>query len=175
MSTQRRLIININDENDCAPKFTESNYQFRLSSSSPLGSFIGQVQAIDDDFSPNFRLIQYKISEHDDQNIVSIDRYNGSLFLIQQPLTEMTINLTVRAIDRLNNSLYDETNIQIETYDEITCVPMFRQAIYVFNTTEHQTIPYELGKKFLEIFILFEFDTIERRKKNKIFQKFDKI
>jgi hypothetical protein len=146
LSSQYSLIININDENDCAPKFIQPNYQFRVSNSSPIGFFIGQVQAHDDDYSPNFRLIQYKFLEKDYQNVISINPNNGSLFLVKQPSTEIEFNLTVIAIDQHNHSLYDQTNIQILFYDEITCLPRFSQSIYVFNTTEHQITPYEIGK-----------------------------
>ncbi len=143
MSSQYRLIVNINDENDCAPKFTQLNYQFRVSNSSPIGFFIGQIQAYDDDYSSNFRLIQYKLLE---QDVICIDPNNGSLFLIKQPLIETEFNITVIAIDQHNHSLYDQANIEIIFYDETICLPKFNQSIYVFNTTEHQRIPYELGK-----------------------------
>ncbi|CAF0903050.1 unnamed protein product [Rotaria sordida] len=146
LSSQRHLIINIIDENDCTPKFTQLNYQFRLSYSSPIGFFIGQVQADDDDYSPNFRLIQYKFLENDYQDVISIDVNNGSLFLAKQLSTEMKLNITVRAIDVHNHSLYDQANIEIFLFDETTCLPVFRQTIYVFNTSEHQMIPYEIGQ-----------------------------
>ncbi len=146
LSSQYRLIVNINDENDCAPKFKQLNYQFQVSNSSPIGTFIGQVQAIDEDFSPNFHFIQYKFLENNDQNIISIDQNNGSLFLIKQLTIEMELNITVIAVDQHNHSLYDQTNIQILFYDKTTCLPRFSQSIYVFNTTEHQIIPYEIGK-----------------------------
>ncbi|CAF0984110.1 unnamed protein product [Rotaria sp. Silwood1] len=146
LSSQRHLIVNINDENDCAPKFTQLNYQFRLSNSSPIWSFIGQVKADDDDYSSNFRLIQYQFLEHDYQDIIKIDLNNGSLFLAKQLSTDMKFNITVRATDVHNHSLYDQANIEILLFDETTCLPMFRQTIYVFNTTEHQIIPYEIGQ-----------------------------
>jgi hypothetical protein len=146
LSSQRRLIVHINDENDCAPKFTQLNYRFRLSNTSPVGFFIGQVQANDDDYSPNFRLIQYKLLENLNQDLISIDPNNGSLFLVKQLPIEMKFNMTAVAIDRHNHSLYDQANIQILLFDETKCLPIFSQTIYVFNTMEHQITPYELGK-----------------------------
>ena len=146
MNSQYRLIVNIQDENDCAPKFTQSNYQFHLSKSSPIGSFIGQIQSNDNDDSPSFRRIQYQVLDHDHQNIINLDLNNGSLYLAQKPSTEMKFNMTVRAIDQHNHSLFDQTNIQINLFDETTCLPMFSQEIYVFNTTEHRITPYEIGK-----------------------------
>lgn len=140
LNSQYQLIVNINDENDCAPKFTQLNYEFRIETSIAIGSFIGQVQANDDDYSSKFHSIQYKLS---DQNIIDINPNNGSLFLLQQPSVDLEFNLTIRAIDQHNHSLYDQANIQILFYDKTKC---FNQSIYVFNTTEHEIIPYQLGQ-----------------------------
>jgi hypothetical protein len=139
-------MVNVNDENDCAPKFMQSNYQFRVFNSSPIGFFIGQVYANDDDYSPNFRFIQYKLLENDYQDVISIDPNNGSLFLTKQLSTGMNFNITVVAIDQHNHSLYDRANIEILLFNETTCLPRFTQTIYVFNATEHQKTPYEIGK-----------------------------
>ncbi|CAF3006864.1 unnamed protein product [Rotaria socialis] len=146
LNSQRHFVVNIDDENDCAPKFTQLNYQFRLPNLSPSGFFIGQIHAYDNDYSPNFRLVKYQFLEDDFQDIINIDVNNGSLFLVTPLLTEMTLNITVRATDQLNNSLYDQANIQIQLLDGTKCLPIFRQAVYVFNTTEHQIIPYEIGR-----------------------------
>lgn len=94
MSSQYHLIINIDDENDCAPTFTQLNDRFRLSNSSPIGSFISQIQAIDDDYSRNFDLIQYKLVENDYQGVVSINSKSRSLFLAKQTSTRMKFDMT---------------------------------------------------------------------------------
>ena len=146
MSSQYRLIVNINDENDCAPKFTQLNYQFRAVSSSPMGFFVGQVQANDDDYSPNFRHVQYKIVENDTQDIIRIDPNDGSLFLVRQPSEGMKFNITVIAIDQQNYSLYDQANIEILLFDETTCLSTLSRRLYVLNTIEHRRTPYEIGK-----------------------------
>ncbi|CAF4355855.1 unnamed protein product, partial [Adineta steineri] len=91
------------------------------------------------------RLIQYKLLEDNNQDIIRIDENNGYLFIAKQSLLETTFNLTVLAIDRHNHSLYDQANVQIILFDETKCTVMFRQTIYIFNTTEHQTIPYDIG------------------------------
>jgi hypothetical protein len=104
LSSQYHLIINIDDENDCAPTFTQLNYRLWLSNSSPIGSFISQIQAIDDDYSRNFGLIQYKLVENDYQS-VSIDLKCGSLFLAKRPSTRMKSDMIVVSIDQHNHSL----------------------------------------------------------------------
>jgi hypothetical protein len=160
LSSQYRLTVNINDENDCKPKFTQLNYQFRLSNSSPIGYFIGQVQANDDDYSPNFRFIQYRFLENTYQNLVNINPNNGSLFLTKQSSIGMNFSITVLAIDQHNQSLYDRANIEILLFDQRTCLPSFSQTIYVFNTTEHQKIPYEIGKVTTDDCLRISYDLI---------------
>jgi hypothetical protein len=146
LNSQRRLIVLIRDQNDCIPKFSQTNYQFRLSESTPIGYHIGEIQAIDHDLSPNFRLIQYKLLYNENQHIIEINSNNGSIYLTEKLAAKMTFNLTVMAIDQHNHSLYDQTNLQIITYDEDTCLPTFTQTLYIFNTTEHRLTPYEIGK-----------------------------
>ena len=58
----------------------------------------------------------------------------------------MNFSITVLAIDQRNQSLYDRANIEILLFDQRTCLPSFSQTIYMFNTTEHQKIPYEIGQ-----------------------------
>ena len=135
----------IRDQNDCLPKFSQSNYQFRLSESAPMGYLIGQVEATDRDNSANFRRIHYKLLPDEHKPIIKINPNNGSLYLLEKLSAGMIFNLTVRAIDQHNHSLYDQANLQILTYDEAACLPTFTQLIYIFNTTEHRSTPYEIG------------------------------
>ena len=145
LSSQRRVLIVIDDANDHRPEFTQNDYQFRLSETSPIGFLIGQLQAHDHDFSPDFRRLQYKLIDHENNNIVEIDPKNGSLYLIRKLSAGMTFNLTAMAIDQQNQSLYDEANVQIFVYDDATCLPTFTQQIYTFNTSEHEKTPYKIG------------------------------
>ncbi len=98
LSTQHRLLVNIDDENDCALKFSQLNSQFPLSNLSPIGFFIGRVQANDDDYSPNFRRIQYQILENGNQDVINIDPNNGRLCLAKQRSVGIKFNMTVIAI-----------------------------------------------------------------------------
>jgi hypothetical protein len=147
LSSQRRLIILIHDQNDCIPKFSQSDYQFRLSESTPIGYSIGQVHAIDNDLSPNFRLVRYKLLDNETNHFIEINPDNGTIFLLKKLTAGMSYNITVMAIDQHNQSLYDQANVQILFYDEERCLPIFTQKLYVFNTTEHRLTPYEIGKR----------------------------
>ena len=151
LSSQHRLLVNINDVNDCAPKFTLKNYLFRVSNSSTIGVLLGQVQAIDEDYSPTYHRTQYRFLDPHHQDVISIDPNNGNLFLIQQPLMSTGFHLTVVASDEQDRSLNDQTNVEILFYDETTCSAAFEQTVYVFNTTEHERTPYPIGKRSCEI------------------------
>ena len=137
----------IHDQNDCTPKFLVANYQFRLSESTPVGFSLGQVQANDADHSPDFRRIRYKLGENEHDPIIELDPNNGSMHLIKKLSAGMTFNVTVMAIDQHNQSLHDQTNVQVISYDEAACLPAFTQALYIFNTTEHRGTPYDIGKE----------------------------
>ena len=147
LSSERRLIVVIHDQNDCIPKFSQSTYQFRFSESTPIDYPIGEIHATDQDHSLAFRRIQYQLLPHPNSQIIQINPTNGSIYLKEKLSAGMTFNLTVMAIDQHNHSLYDQANLQILTYDEEKCTPAFTQRLYVFNTTEHNLTPYELGKR----------------------------
>lgn len=146
LSSEYCLIIHINDENDCAPKFSRRKYEFRISNASESGSIIGRVQAFDEDYSPKFRLIEYKLLSNEHEELIRIDAKNGTLVLVQQPSSIIAVNRTIVAFNSDRPSLFDQIEIELIFYDESNCLPMFNQSIYIFNTTEHQTIPYTLGQ-----------------------------
>ncbi|CAF0749742.1 unnamed protein product [Adineta steineri] len=144
--SQRRLVILIHDQNDCIPVFSQTNYQFRLSETTPVGFPIGHIEAIDHDLSDNFRRIQYKQINNENNRFIDINPNNGSVYLIEKLSAGMTLNISVMAIDQQNESLYDRTNIQVLSYNEEECLPTFTQKLYIFNTTEHKPTPYEIGQ-----------------------------
>lgn len=63
---------------------------------------------------------------------------------------ETVFNITVKAIDQHNQSLSDQTNIELLFYNEQICLENVNQTIFIFNTTEHEIIPYELGQIHLD-------------------------
>ena len=151
LSSQRRVLIIIHDQNDCLPKFSQTNYQFRLSESTPIGFFIGQVQANDRDVSAQFRRFQYQLIDSENNHILELDPNNGSLYILRKLSAGMTFNMTVMAIDQHNQSLHDQATIEIILYDDATCLPTFTQLLYLFNTSEQRTAPYEIGKQVEEV------------------------
>lgn len=146
MSSQRRLLVIIHDQNDCIPRFTQQSYQFHFSESTSIGFPIGHVQANDHDLSPSFHRTIYKLADNENNQVIEINPNNGTIYLVKKLSAGMKFNATVLAIDQQNHSLYDQSTIQILSYDEERCLPAFKQKLYVFNTTEHRSTPYEIGK-----------------------------
>ena len=159
LTSEYQVDIEVIDINDCAPKFTERNYRFRVWNDTSMETFLGEVRAIDEDYSPEYRQIRYEFLQQseEEKEIIALDRNNGSLYLLRFPSREIRWNLIVLAIDQENQSLFDQATIEIIFDYHKPCVWKFSEDLYVFNTTEHQPIPYEIGieKKQVELFSEF--------------------
>ncbi|CAC5396999.1 unnamed protein product [Mytilus coruscus] len=93
--------ITVSNDNDNAPVFTYSTYTFYIPVTSSVGSFVGQVQAIDNDIG-SYGNIFYHIALTDfNYGLFHVDE-NGSIF-VSQSLTQYTegsiLNLTIYAVD----------------------------------------------------------------------------
>ncbi|XP_052074261.1 cadherin-related family member 2-like [Mytilus californianus] len=93
--------ITISNDNDNAPVFTYSTYTFYIPVTSSVGSFVGQVQAIDNDIG-SYGNIFYHIALTDfNYGLFHVDE-NGSIF-VSKSLTQYTegsvLNLTIYAVD----------------------------------------------------------------------------
>ena len=148
LKSEYQLNMEVIDVNDCVPKFTQKNYRFRVSNETIIGSSFGRIQAMDEDHSPEYRQIRYQFLDEPqkEEEMISIDPINGTLLLIRFPSVDIQWNRTVLAIDQDNPSLFDQTDIEIFFSYQKTCLSGFSEDVYTFNTTEHQTIPYEIGQ-----------------------------
>ncbi|CAC5396998.1 unnamed protein product [Mytilus coruscus] len=93
--------ITVSNENDNAPVFTYSTYTFYIPIASSVGSFVGQVQAIDNDIG-SYGNVVYHIALTDfNYGLFDVDE-NGSIF-VSQSLTQYTegsiLDLTIYAVD----------------------------------------------------------------------------
>lgn len=98
-----RILINIEDENDNSPIFTERNYRFiigddlydSINLTLPLRRFssIGKVEAIDNDGDK----VAYRLTSPN--NLVVIVPQTGELLLIEEPIDEIQREFYVEAHD----------------------------------------------------------------------------
>ncbi|XP_063447855.1 protocadherin Fat 4-like [Mytilus trossulus] len=93
--------ITILDDNDNSPVFIYSEYTFYIPVSSSVGSFVGQVQAIDNDIG-NYGNVLYHIALEDFNYGLFDVVQNGSIF-VSESLTQYTegstLNLTIYGVD----------------------------------------------------------------------------
>lgn len=144
LMSEYQLNIDVIDVNDCSPRFSQKNYLFRITNETIRDLPFGRIQAIDDDYSVEYRQIRYRLL--DDEELIFIDPINGTLFLLQYPSMDIQWNRTIIAIDQHNQSLFDQAYLEIIFTYEKTCLAGFSEDSYTFNTTEHQIIPYEIGR-----------------------------
>jgi hypothetical protein len=77
-STYYNITVNLIDENDNAPKFDKSPFNFIIYENNPINFLIGYINASDADIEENGR-ITYKIKEPEYENYFSIDSKTGML------------------------------------------------------------------------------------------------
>uniref|UniRef100_A0A0X3Q1N5 Cadherin domain-containing protein n=1 Tax=Schistocephalus solidus TaxID=70667 RepID=A0A0X3Q1N5_SCHSO len=106
-SAQASLVVTIDDVNDCAPEFEQSNYEFLVKEGQRPQQSIGIVRAVDADAEMRNSRIQYSISDMDVRDGVRASTLfaitsNGELFTRNAPIDrERTpiLSFTVIATD----------------------------------------------------------------------------
>ena len=69
------MVINILNLNDNSPIFSSPSFQFEVMENVPIGTFIGQITASDDD-DDLFGEVEYSLSEE----LFTIDKQTGEIF-----------------------------------------------------------------------------------------------
>ncbi|CAF4259381.1 unnamed protein product, partial [Didymodactylos carnosus] len=136
LSSQRHLLLYIRQR----PRFSQKEYNFRLSTLSLPGTIIGQVEA----HSTESRLTHYTIISV--TNLVDIDSANGTIYLKEFIQNEHVLNLTVQATNTQNRVLFDQTIVLIHMYHYHNCSPVFQRLSYNFNASELRAPPFEIGQ-----------------------------
>lgn len=82
-SASAKIRVNIQNANDCAPRFTRTSFSFGISENVASESEVGTVSAIDSDLSPFndlvFRLVENQGSDDDESSPFRIDSKTGRL------------------------------------------------------------------------------------------------
>jgi hypothetical protein len=115
LNTLQSLTIHINNLNDNKPKFEQDNYSFELLENVPIGTFIGQVKAIDFDLNT---IIHYELTSMDNDDLFHIDFLTGQLYT--KALLDYETHSTYRlyAIAKDNDNLHsDRVLVTIELMD----------------------------------------------------------
>ncbi|CAF4637405.1 unnamed protein product, partial [Rotaria socialis] len=115
LETLQTLTIHINNLNDNKPKFEKEFYSFKLFESVPIGTFVGQVKAIDLDLNS---IMNYELTSIDDQNAFYVDFSTGEL------RTKILLDYEIHSIHRFyitakdNDDLHsDRVSVTIQLID----------------------------------------------------------
>ena len=130
--------ITVVDVNNHSPVFTEDTFTFSLSENSTNGTFVGQVEATDDDFD-EFGSITYAIIGGDSE-IFLIDNSTGEIYTIASTFdadsSPYSYQLTVEASDGGSPSLTTNTSVEITLEDVNDNDPEFTVDPFEFEVAE---------------------------------------
>ena len=138
-STEARLDIALRDVNEFGPQFNDSSrYNFLVLESTPVGTIIGQVVAIDEDGGEAGTIVYTFNNDSASDGYFSIDSSTGVITLVSSLDYEMrssAFNLIAVASDSFGNS--DVVAVTIEIINEDDNTPMFAQGPYFFSILEN--------------------------------------
>ncbi|XP_015266629.1 PREDICTED: protocadherin gamma-B1-like [Gekko japonicus] len=114
-----QIWIDVTDANDNFPIFTQELYKVSLKENVPVGSFVLQIVASDDDEGPNAQITyQFRNIPLSDQQKFSLDPRNGTITLEGQLDFEETKEYSIRVAAKDGGGLVTHCNIEITVLDE---------------------------------------------------------
>jgi len=123
--------LSIVDVNDNAPRFTGSSYSFSVVENASVGSFVGQVHAIDRDVTPSFSQFRYELNS----SMFAIDAMTGTIVIARsldhELATRHDVTVRVRSVESTTDS--DVTQVTIDVIDVNDNPPIFQFPTAVNN------------------------------------------
>ncbi|XP_011302069.1 cadherin-89D [Fopius arisanus] len=150
-SASTTVTVNVIDNDDLGPKFTQSTYRARVYESFPFPKsrlhkeiyFTPSIHAKDQDASINAPL-KYSIVSGNERNIFQMDSRNGSLFQIQpidleseRTLSNNTFHLQLHATQMDNPLKFSSARLEIEILDLNDNLPEFEVDHYNISIVEN--------------------------------------
>ncbi|XP_044255905.1 protein dachsous [Tribolium madens] len=135
--------INVEDTNDNAPVFKQTDYETTISEGTPIGTSIKRFEATDGDSSGPNSDITYDITSGNDEHLFRLDMISGVLFVngtldYDNGITEY--NLVIRACDRAAIPLCTLNIFAIELQDENDNEPKFPVSEYLEFVGENESV-----------------------------------
>lgn len=142
-SSYTRIVLNILDANDEAPKFSQLCYSFQVSENLGPGSFVGQVMATDRD-SDQFNQFQFKISDRNPATIRDMFVVDGRSGIVTSGVTfdrEQCANysLIMTVYDSNSPLMISQSIVEITVTDDNDNFPLILlpdQHSNFFNVTD---------------------------------------
>lgn len=149
MSSQKSFIVQLNDENDCIPKFeTKYAYFAAIPEGSPVGTVVTQVTATDCDINQN-AVIRYFLHADGVGKFV-IDSITGVIKTQQVFDREINprIQFRVLAVDGGSPPNTGTASVVLNITDINDNAPMFNTSGFVFHMLENQKPNSFVGKLY---------------------------
>lgn len=139
LTASQNITINVLDENDNAPQFTEREYQVTVDEDVEIGKSLIQVLATDQDSGLN-GMVRYFVVDGDKNQDFSLDQSSGVLS-IQKLLDferKSLYHLSVRAEDSGSDTQYTTANITIFVQDINDNKPIFVDSPFLAYIQENR-------------------------------------
>lgn len=136
-----KVIITVHDYNDHAPEFTSKIIEGKVYETSPIGTNVAQVFAVDGDIGDNAR-ISYSIVSGNIGNVFSIDPEMGIISVVK----ELDINtlpeymIQVKATDHGKPALFSQVPVHITIVMADNAPPRFLKTEPAVEIFENQPI-----------------------------------
>lgn len=123
LETLHSFVVYINDSNDNAPRFERDSYSFQLNENVSIGTWIGQVKAIDLDTNST---LQYELTCLDDQDVFEVGLFTGQLrtkaLLDYETHPIHRLYITVKDTDHLHSTRVTVTVQLVDVNDHIPVI-----------------------------------------------------
>ncbi|KAJ8383115.1 hypothetical protein SKAU_G00038930 [Synaphobranchus kaupii] len=130
-----RVIINVEDANDNAPRFTSSSYSGRVVESAAPGSAVLQVTALDKDKGQNAKIL-YSIESGNVANSFAIDPVLGTVTVAKELDGSSEFELAVKALDKGLPPLSALTTVRIAVAVSDNARPKFAEREFSAEISE---------------------------------------
>ncbi|KAL8194390.1 UNVERIFIED_CONTAM: hypothetical protein K2H54_016591 [Gekko kuhli] len=136
-----QIWISVTDANDNFPIFTQELYKVSLKENVPVGSFVLQIVASDDDEGLNAQITyQFRNIPLSGQQKFSLDPRNGTITLAGQLDFEETKDYSIRVAAKDGGGLVAHCNIEITILDENDNFPEVN-IVSLFNPVPEDSLP----------------------------------
>ncbi|CAH1987791.1 unnamed protein product [Acanthoscelides obtectus] len=136
--------VYVDDSNDNAPIFQQSDYEKSISEGSPVSSSIEKIVATDADMEETLNSeVGYDITSGNDEGCFRLDSSTGVLYVnktLDYDKGPTEYNLVIRACDRGVPSLCTLTNFLVVLHDENDNYPTFPVSEYLEFVGENEQI-----------------------------------
>ena len=140
MSATAMVTVQITDVNDVIPSFPGAPFQFQISESAPVGTVLGQVNAVDSDLGLAGTILEYRLEnapvEFDIDPTTGVLNLTGTLDF--ELVEQYVINVT--AMDGGSPSLINSTEVVLNILDFNDNAPQFVSENFTMSVSENAAV-----------------------------------